>query len=114
MFYKFLLIFANITGDTNDNNNDLSENKTKMAELPKELAKVKISETETNEEPEEDVVMSFTGLKKTKPRSKKDGKKDKKGEEVQVDVVKDVLELTTAADVIFFSILILWSSPSSD
>lgn len=98
MFYKFLLIFANITGDTNDNNNDTSaENNKKMAELPKDLKKPKIAlaTNETNEPPEEDVITSFTGLKK-KAKVNKKGQKEEEG----VDVAKEVIELTFAAEVI--------------
>lgn len=93
MFYKLLLIFANITGDTNENTNETqsTENK-KMAE--KELAKLKNAPLETSDVPEEEVVTSFTGLKKKKQATKKQQK-----EEGGVDVAKEVIELTTAAEV---------------
>lgn len=108
MFYKFLLIFANITGDTNDNTNDTSsENIKKMAELPKELAKLKVVSAaattgDASEPPEEGVVTSFTGLKKKKQATKKgqSGKEESGG----VDVAKEVIELTFQAEVIAFDL----------
>lgn len=107
MFYKFLLILANITGDTNDNTNNeetSSEKNKKMAELPKELAKLKIlaaATTTETETPEEDVVTSFTGLKKKAKVQKKDKKGATSGEEV-IDYAKEIIELTMGAEVISF------------